>query len=117
MKRMFAILAGFGLITALLIASPSVHADGSKPSAELGKKFFYSPEFGTNGKSCSTCHQSERKLGVLASKSSWFKGNAKTLEQAVNLCIQSTMKGKALPEDSVEIQSIALYMRSFIKKK
>jgi len=116
MKRAFAILAWFGFIAALLLSSHSVHADESTPSAELGKKFFYSPSLGTNGKSCSTCHQSERKLGVLASKGSWFGGNAKTLEQAINFCIESTLKGKALPEGSVEIQSIALYMRSFIKK-
>jgi len=116
MRLAVAILAGFGLIMALLIASPSVRADDSNPSVELGKKLFYGQSLGTNGKSCSTCHQSERKLGVLASKSSWFGGNAKTLEQAINLCIQSTLKGKALPEDSVELQSISLYMRSFIKK-
>lgn len=116
MKRAFAILAGFGFIAALLFSSNSALAADSKPSAELGKKFFYSPSLGTNGKSCSTCHQSERKLGVLASKDSWFGGNAKTLEQAINICIQSTLKGEALPDDSVEIQSIALYMRSFIKK-
>lgn len=116
MKRAFAILAGFGFITALILASHSVRADDSKPSAELGKSLFSSTSLGTNGKSCSTCHQSERKLGVLASKDSWFGGNAKTLEQAINLCIEGTLKGKALPEDSVEIQSIALYMRSLTKK-
>ena len=116
MKRAFAILAGFGFITALLLVSHSAHANDSKPSAELGKKLFYSPSLGTNGKSCSTCHQSEHKLGVLASKGSWFGGSAKTLEQAINFCIESTLKGKALPEDSVEIQSIALYMRSFTKR-
>jgi hypothetical protein len=58
---------------------------------------------------------SEHKLGSWL-KSSWFGGNAKTLEQAINTCIESTLKGKALPEDSVEMQSIALYMRSFTKK-
>jgi cytochrome c peroxidase len=116
MKRAFAILAGFGFVTALLLVSHAALATDSKPSAELGKQLFDGPSLGTNGKSCSTCHQSERKLGVLASKSSWFGGNAKTLEQAINICIQSTLKGKALPEDSVEIQSIALYMRSFIKR-
>jgi len=116
MKRAFAVLAGFGFITALLLSSHSVQAADSKPSVELGKSLFSSPSLGTNGKSCATCHQSERKLGVLAAKSAWFGGNAKTLEQAINLCIQSTLKGKALPEDAVEIQSVALYMRSFIKK-
>jgi len=116
MKRAFAILAGFGFITVLLLSTHSVYAADTKPSAELGKTLFSSPSLGTNGKSCSTCHQSERKLGVLASKGSWFGGSAKTLEQAINFCIESTLKGKPLPEDSVEIQSIALYMRSFIKK-
>lgn len=116
MRRAFATLAGFGFIAALLLAPHSAHAADSKPSAELGKKLFYSQSLGTNGKSCSTCHQSERKLGKIAAKGSWFGGSAKTLEQAINICIQSTLKGTALPEDSVEIQSVALYMRSFIKE-
>ena len=116
MKRAFAILAGFGFVTTLLLTSHSVYAADSKPSAELGKTLFTSPSLGTNDKSCSTCHQSERKLGVIAAKSSWFGGGAKTLEQAISGCIKGSLKGKDLPEDSVEVQSIALYMRSLIKK-
>lgn len=116
MKRTFAILAGFGFITALLLTSHCVYAGDTKPSAELGKQLFSDPSLGTNGKSCSTCHQSERKLGTIAAKSSWFDGGVKTLEQAISGCIQGSLKGKNLPEDSVEVQSIALYMRSLIKK-
>ena len=83
---------------------------------ELGKKLFSDSSLGTNGKSCSTCHPSRKKIGELAGRGTWFGGKAKTLEQAINFCIAGPLEGKPLPEDSVELRSIAEYMKSQIKK-
>ena len=117
MKGIFFLAVGLMAVFTLSLVLPAdVHAVDETPSVELGKKLFNDPSLGTNGKSCSTCHQSEEKAGSLAARGVWFGGEAKTLEQAVNFCIKATLEGKPLPEDSVEARSIALYMRSLIKQ-
>jgi len=111
------ILTAIALAGALTLSAYTVaaNADPAKPSVELGKKLFSDPKLGTNGSSCSTCHFSEEKIGELAGRDTWFKGKAKTLEQAINFCIKGPLDGKPLPEDSVELRSIAMYMKSLIK--
>ena len=94
----------------------TTYAQENQPSVELGKKLFFDSSLGTNGRSCSTCHPSSKKVGELAARGTWFGGKAKTLEQAINICITGPLAGKALPEDSVELRSIAEYMKSLEKK-
>jgi mono/diheme cytochrome c family protein len=101
----------------LAVGSASVSADEKAvPSVEQGKKLFGDPSIGTNGKTCATCHPSEEKVGELAARSEWFGGKAKTLEQAINFCVKGPLEGKPLADDSVELKSIAMYMKSLIKE-
>ncbi|HLB24783.1 MAG TPA: cytochrome C [Nitrospirota bacterium] len=104
------------LVTAaLFLGSASFAAEAAKPSIELGKKLFSDTSLGTNGRTCSACHPSEKDIAGLANKKAWFGGSAKTLEQAINICIKGPLEGKPLPEDSVQVKSIAMYMRSLVK--
>jgi len=118
MRRITHLAAGL-LVFAAFVTFGCVcsYADEArKPSVELGKILFNDPSVGTNGKACSTCHPSEKKAGELAARGEWFGGRAKTLEQAVNICITGPLEGKPLSENSVELKSIAMYMKSLIKK-
>ncbi|MBI5191411.1 MAG: cytochrome C [Nitrospirae bacterium] len=110
MKRLTCVLS---CLAVLALSLPAYAEDA--PSAELGKKLFNDPALGTNGKSCATCHPSEKKVGELATRGTWFGGRAKTLVQANNICITGPLAGKALPEDSVEARSLAMYMNSLAK--
>ncbi len=115
MKMLHAALV-LSLLAAFLLFIPfTSYSQDKKPSAELGKKLFSDTSLGTNGRSCSTCHASEKKIGELAGRGTWFGGKAKTLEQAINICVTGPLAGKALPEDSVELRSIAEYMKSLVK--
>jgi cytochrome c len=114
-----AVCLGVGLVilTAMLVTYGRLAiADEVKPTVELGKDLFGDPSLGTNGKTCATCHPSEKKVGALAAKGTWFGGSAKTLEQAINICIKGPLEGKPLPEDSVEAKSISMYMKSLVSK-
>jgi len=116
MKSALLVCTGILAVTAFFVLNqPALSADKStKPSVELGKKLFNDPSLGTNGKSCATCHASDDNIAKLANKKVWFGGGAKTLEQAINFCINGPLAGKPLPEDSVEAKSIAMYMKSLI---
>lgn len=103
------------LAICLAVLALSLTAYAAEPSVELGKKLFNDPALGTNGKTCATCHPSEKKVGELAARGTWFGGKAKMLEQAINFCITGPLEGKALPEDSSEARSIAMYMNSLAK--
>ena len=96
---------------------PSASAqENGKPSIKLGKKLFNDPDLGTNGKTCASCHASDDAIAGLAAKKTWFGGKAKTLEQAVNICIEGPLAGKALPQDSIKLKAMSEYMKSLIKK-
>jgi len=113
-----AVYLGAGLLvltTMLVTGGRTAAAEGPQPSVEMGKKLFSDPALGTNGKTCATCHASDAAIAGLASKKSWFGGEAGTLEQAVNICIKGPLEGKPLAEDSVEARSIAMFMKSLIK--
>ncbi|MGA2191955.1 MAG: cytochrome c peroxidase [Nitrospirota bacterium] len=101
-------------ISALFLATLPAYAAEKQPSIALGKKLFEDKSLGTSGKSCASCHKPDA-IGGLAAKKSWFGEEAKTLEQAINVCITGPLAGKALPEGSVEAKSMAMYMRSMIK--
>ena len=116
MKKLLTAASAFLLLAAFVLTPYISSAQEKKPSAELGKKLFSDSSLGTNGKSCSTCHPSRKKIGELAGRGTWFGGKAKTLEQAINFCIAGPLEGKPLPEDGVELRSIAEYMKSLAGK-
>ncbi len=93
----FLVLAGAGV---LVSGEPDV-------SWEKGKMLFNDPKLGTTGKSCNDCHPNGKGAEKAATK------NDNDIARIVNACIIHSIKGKALAEDSVEMRSLVLYIKSF----
>ncbi len=111
-----------GLLFLLLIPGFFAVLDASseeKPSIERGNVIFNDPALGTTGASCNTCHANGKGLENTANKKEWFTGGKMhtTLEEAVNYCIIYALKGKPLDTNSVDMQSLVLYVKSFSAKK
>ncbi len=86
-------------------AAADLHA-AEKPSAALGKKLFDDPAIGGpgNARSCSTCHPGGRGLENA--------GNYPDLASIVNRCISGPLGGQKIPVNSIEMQSLILYIQS-----
>jgi cytochrome c553 len=76
------------------------------PSIERGQQLFNSTLFAgaTSGKSCASCHRGGADLQL-----AWVNPN---LAGQVNNCIIGPLRGVPLDEDSMEMQSILLYIQS-----
>jgi mono/diheme cytochrome c family protein len=69
---------------------------------------------GTTGKSCNTCHPNGAGLEKAADKKE-FKIMGKTqksLEEAINVCIEMALGGKAMDPKSDQMKDMAAYMKS-----
>lgn len=87
---------------------------------ERGKALFNDPKLGggTTGKSCNSCHPDGKGLEASADKKE-FKIMGKTqksLEEAVNVCIEMAMKGKAIDPKSEQMKDIVAYIKSLKAK-
>jgi cytochrome c len=105
-------IAMFSLIALSLIVSFAFAAG----DVEKGKALFNDPKLGTNGQTCGTCHPNGKgleKSGAM-DKKEWTTpgGAAKSLEDAINLCITMALKGKALDKNSPEMQDLVAYIKS-----
>ncbi len=91
----FAIYAGLGI--------------SGDASVEGGKQLFNDSTLGgsSNKTSCGTCHPDGKGLEL-----SGEKGN---LAQMIKTCIERPLKGKALDEQSMEMESLKLYIKSLKK--
>ena len=78
-------------------------------SVEKGKVLFNDTKLGAAGKSCSTCHKDGSGLSNAAAKAE--------LPSIVNTCITKALQGSALKPDSVEMQSLVMYIKTFGEKK
>lgn len=80
---------------------------GSGGSAEQGEKLFNDPGLGgsANETSCASCHPGGKGLEQA--------GGKENLPQMINTCIERPLKGQALGEDSIEMESLVLYIKSF----
>lgn len=85
------------------IVSPGLDA-GEKASADIGRTLFSDPALGTSGRTCNNCHPGGKGLEKA--------GVRKDLARMVNTCIAGPLKGKSLSDDSVEMRSIILYIKS-----
>ncbi len=76
------------------------------PSIERGQQLFNSTFFADakSGKSCSSCHPGGSGL-----QNAWMNPN---LAGQVNNCIVGTLKGTPIDDDSIEMESMLLYIRS-----
>ncbi len=104
------------LLLAALFSAGTAAGEGA--SVEKGKMLFNSPELGTTGSSCNTCHAGGRGLEYTANKKQWItEGTAHdTLEGAVNYFITKALHGKPLDVKSTEMQSLVLYIKSLGEK-
>jgi cytochrome c len=85
---------------------------------ERGKALFENPKFAGGVKSCNECHPGGKGLEKAADKKE-FKIMGKTqksLEEAVNFCIENANKGKAIDPKSDEMKDIVAYIKSLKKK-
>ena len=105
--------------TAVLFLSASAFAEGN---AKRGKTLFNDPKLSGSsfGVSCNTCHPRGRGLenSGAADKTSWSSctGEQKSLEDSINVCIQTANKGRPLDLKSQEMQDLIAYIKSLAKK-
>ena len=88
-------------------------------NAADGKKLFNDPTLGgsTNSKSCNTCHPGGQRLEKAGTKqyTTFMKMKISSLEEVINTCITTPLKGKAIAVDSKEMQDIVAYIKSLVK--
>ena len=92
------------LLTLILIAASSLALADSGVSRARGKELFTSPQLGSNGRSCNSCHPDGKKLEKAAA---YDEGN---LGEIINQCIKGPLKGKSLDPNSDEMKSLILYI-------
>ena len=109
--KLFKVLL-YSLIALSLIASFAFAAG----NAEKGKALFNDPKLGTNGSTCGSCHPGGKGLegsGAMGKKEWKTPGGVeKSLEDAINICITMALKGKALANDSQQMQDLVAYIKS-----
>jgi len=103
-----------------------------KGSVERGKALFNDPKLGTTGQTCNTCHM---KGGTVAGKMGdmdlkafdalnaaypkyWMMAKkVMTLDQVVNWCITTPLKGEALAWDDMRLTDLVAYCASVTPAK
>jgi hypothetical protein len=93
----------------VLICATVLATAGEAPSAAKGKELFGSATLGTSGKTCDNCHPGGKGLEEAAGD------NEQELVEAINTCITNPLKGKPLAENSPEMKSLVLYVKSLGK--
>jgi cytochrome c5 len=103
------------VIAVVMLASSSVLAMHHTPE-DRGKALFNDPKLGggTSGNSCNTCHPNGKGLEGVGSKKEWKNpgGTFKSLEEAVNVCIEMALKGKPLDVNSEQMKDLISYLKS-----
>ncbi len=79
----------------------------NEPSASEGEKLFNDPQLSgsANASSCATCHPGGKGLEKA------FENPQ--LVSVINTCVTGPLEGRALEENSVEMQSLKVYIESF----
>lgn len=103
-RRLFAV--GAAAFAALLPVGYANVLAKEVPSREMGKALFESAAVSTVGKSCATCHPDGKGLEKIDAYDDGM------LREMINFCIRDALKGQMLPEDSQELESLLLYLRS-----
>lgn len=84
--------------------------------AAKGKVLFNDTNFAgaTSGKSCNSCHPDGRGLENAGEKKEFrIMGKVQhSLEEAVNVCIEQAINGKAIDPASDEMKNIVAYIQS-----
>jgi cytochrome c len=112
---MFAKKFSFITISFLLLVSSYAFAD----DVAKGKSLFNDPKLAgaTRGKSCGSCHSESSAAKWVGKKDFSIMGKkAKSLEEAVNICIENAMGGKAIDPKGADMKAIVAYIKSLAKK-
>lgn len=86
---------------------------------ERGKTLFNDPKFAGVQKTCGSCHPDGKGLEKAGGKKE-FKIMGKTqksLEEAVNFCLEKASKGKAIDPKSEQMKDMVAYIKSLAGKK
>lgn len=105
------------VVLLLIVASGLIfsfaHAAGD---AAKGKALFNDQSFagGTSGKSCNSCHSGGKGVEKAGDKKEFIimGKTQKSLEEAVNFCIENANKGKAIDPKSDQMMDIVAYIKS-----
>ena len=94
----------FIMLVASMLANEAFASE--QPSLEKGRLLFNSRSLAgaTSGKSCAECHPAGKGL-----QNAWKNPD---LAMQVNTCIAGPLKGLKLNVNSVEMQSLIMYIRS-----
>lgn len=99
------------LIALGLVFSGVFAADVAK-----GKALFKDPKLGggTSGKSCNSCHPDGKGLENAGDKKEFniMGKKQKSLEEAVNFCIEMALKGKAIDPKGTDMANIVAHIKS-----
>lgn len=105
------------MVVALMIV-PAAFAKKHLPE-ERGKTAFNDAKLGggTAGKSCNSCHPDGKGLEMSGGKKDFkiMEKQQKSLEEAVNFCIENALKGKAIDPKSEQMKDIVAYIKSLGK--
>ena len=106
-KTVLLVVAVTGLVFSLAYAG----GDAAK-----GKALFNDTTFAgaASGKSCNSCHPDGRGLEKAGNKKEFrIMGKVQhSLEEAVNICIEQAINGKAIDQASDEMKDIVAYIKS-----
>jgi len=109
------LLGAAGLIVFSACTRSDVVKSGGE-SGERGKALFNDVNFagGTLGNSCNTCHPDGRHLENAASKKEFRIMGIKlnSLEDAINFCIETHRKGKAIDPKGEDMAEIIAYIKT-----
>jgi len=98
------------LLALTLAGSPA--GPPAEPTLERGKQLFQDIDLGANGKTCVLCHAGGRSFDPAELRAA----SARDVALYSNHCLSLRMKSEKLPLDSVDLQSLALYVRTFAQK-
>ena len=106
-------LMAIGLVV-FVACTPSTDIKGDTGK---GKMVFNDINFGagTSGKSCNSCHPDGKMLEKSGEKKEFNIMGQKqnSLEEAVNVCIEMALKGKAIDPKSDDMVNIVAYIKAF----
>ena len=107
MKNKTITLSAILALTSLMAFSAQAQmGPPQQPSEEYGKQLFNDPSLAgsTNSKSCATCHPDGKNLENA--------GGKENLTNRIRQCITGPLKGNQLEANSVEVQSLEMYIKS-----
>ena len=94
------------LLLALTLSAPG------EVSIENGKALFQNPDLGVNGKTCALCHAGGKQFDPEELR----ERTPKEVGILANHCLSLRMRSPKLAPDSVELQSLILYVKTFQQK-